>query len=260
LLTTYPSYRSDFARSGLPDPVLKAVDVEAKANYENLLAPARELILQRLKEVGAGTEETAARWNAVREWLAKEPEELAAWRTLALVLARLRDPEAVDPVSDLAAFLQKASFNIEIRSLTLRVPEDLNVKLAPTAQLSVYYEKDMALVFEQEDQVERDPERRQWVYHYKLKDDKAPKQIVYRPGDAFWARLPLKENLVFTWARSHSALYQFQCLLREPRLHKANEANTTGKIAEGAALEVVPKDGVPRIPDLLPIVPVKLAP
>jgi hypothetical protein len=66
--------------------------------------------------------------------------------------------------------------------------------------------------------------------------------------------------MLLTWARSHSAVYQFQCLSRAPRLHKATEPNTEGKIVEGVSLEVFPKDGVPPVPVLMPIVPAKLAP
>jgi hypothetical protein len=106
----------------------------------------------------------------------------------------------------------------------------------------------------------RDTERHQWVYTYRPKEGQPARTLVYKPGDDFYARLPLKDKLLFTWARSHSALYQFQCLSRAPRLHKDTEANTEGKIAEGVSLEVVPNDGVPRVPDLLPVVPAKLAP
>jgi hypothetical protein len=264
LKTAYPAYRSEFIRDGLPDPFMKVVDAEARLDFENLLAPARELILQRLKEAATGPEETPARWNALRDWLKSEPEQLAAWRTLALFMSRLYDRNSTDPVSDLAAFLQQSAFTLEIKRVTLRVPEELNIKVPPTAQLLIFHpatsKMEPALVFEQDDQVVRDTDRHQWVYTYRPKESQPARQLVYKPGDDFWARLPLKDNMVLTWARSHSALYQFQCLTRAPRLHKTTEANTEGKIAEGISLEVFPKDGVPTVPVLMPVVPAKLAP
>jgi hypothetical protein len=222
------------------------------------------LILQRLKDAGTGPTESVARWNGVRDWLKSEPEELAAWRTLAAILVRLYNPEAADPISELAAFLGQTAHTIEIKRLTLRVPEDLNVKVPPTAPLSIHHPEpnktEPALVFEQEDQAVRDTEHHQWIYTYRPRGGKSGVPIIYKPGDDFWAALPLRDNLVFTWARSHSAMYQFQALAAAPRLHKATEANTDGKIAEGVALEVSPKDGLPRVPDLMPVVPVKLTP
>ncbi len=264
LQTAYPSYRSDFVRVALPDAFIKGMDAEARANYDNLLAPARDLILQKLKAAGTGPEETPARWHPVRDWLKGEPDELAAWRTLAGILARLHNPDAVDPVSELSTFLQQPAFTVEIKRLTLRIPEELNVKVPPTALFYVWHpatnKGEAALVFEQEDQAVRDTEGRAWVYTYRPIVGKPAQPLVYKPGDEFWARLTLKDNLVFTWARSHSAVYKFQCLSGVPRLHKATDANTEGKVAEGVSLEVSPKDGVPRVPDLLPVVPAKLVP
>jgi GTPase SAR1 family protein len=264
LKTAYPNYASKFVRDGLPDAFLTVVDAEARDDFERSLPPARELILQRLKEAGTGPEETPARWTVVRDWLKSDPDQLAAWRTLALLLARLHDKDAVDPVSELVAFLQQTAFTIEIKRITLRVPEDANLKVPPTAQLAIYHpattKNDPALAFEQEDQVVRDTERRQWVYTYRPKEGQPVRPLTYRPGDDFWARLPLKDNLVLTWARSHSAVYQFQCLSRLPRLHKATEPNTEGKIIEGVFQEVFPKDGLPSVPVLLPVVPAKLTP
>ncbi len=260
----YSTYRSDFVRPGLPDAFAKVVDQEARANYENLLAPARDDILQHLKAAGTGADETPARWSPVRDWLKTEPEELAAWRTLALLLARLYNPDAADPVSEMTAFLGHSAFTLEVRRLVLRVPDELNVKVPPTALLSIYHpatsKTEPALVFEQDDQGRHDADRSEWVFTYRPKDGQAPRPLIYKPGDDFWARLPLKDNLQFTWARSHSGVYQFQCLSRAPRLHKATEANTEGKVAEGVVLEISPKDGVPRVPDLMPIVPAKLTP
>jgi hypothetical protein len=260
----YPNYRSEFVRAGLPDAFAKVVESRARIAYDNLLAPTRALILQRLKDAGTGASESVSRWNGVRDWLKSEPEDLAAWRTLAVILVRLYNPEAADPVSELAAFLGQTAFTIEIKRLTLRVPEDLNVKVPPTSLLSIYHPEpnktEPALVFEQEDQAVRDTDRHQWIYTYRPRGGKSSVPIIYKPGDDFWAVLPLRDGLQFTWARSHSAMYQFQALNAAPRLHKATEANTEGKIAEGVVLEVSPKDGVPRVPDLMPVVPAKLTP
>jgi hypothetical protein len=174
---------------------------------------------------------------------------------LASVLARLRDPDAEDPVSALASFLGKKAFTIQVRRVTLEVPEDLDVKPAPDAALSVYHPASAgekpALTFEQSGAGRRDAERRLWVYAFRRTEGG---RITYRPGDALWATLPLRDGRMFTWARNYSAVYQFERLRRPPRLHKAGESNLSGTLEEGVRLVIDPPDGVPGVPDLMPVV------
>jgi hypothetical protein len=250
----YPGYKTEFTLAELPDAVRPDVRQAAGTNYDYLLPPARALVLRRLEQGGTGPEETPARWDAVREWL-KDPEELASWRVLASALARLRDPEAEDPVSALASFLGKRTFTIDVRRLTLEVPEDLKARPAPDAALSVYHPASAgekpALTFEPSGEGRRDAGRRLWVYAF---GRTAGGRITYRPGDALWATLPLRDGRMFTWARNHSAVYQFERLRRPPRLHKAGESNLSGTLEEGVRLVIEPPDGVPGVPDLMPVV------
>jgi hypothetical protein len=250
----YPAYQAGFTLADLPDAIRPDVRQAAGTSYDYLLPPARALVLRRLEQVGTGAQETPARWDAVRQWL-KDPEELASWRVLATVLARLRDPDADDPVSALASFLGKKTFTIDVRGLTLEVPEDLKVKPAPDAVLSVYHPagagEKAALTFEQSGEGRRDAERRLWIYAFRRTE---PGRITYRPGDALWATLPLRGGLQFTWARNHSSVYQFERLRRPPRLHKADESNLSGTLEEGVLLMIEPTDGVPGVPDLMPVV------
>jgi hypothetical protein len=190
----------------------------------------------------------------VRNWL-RDPKELESWRVLAGVLARLDDSEAGDPVSALADFLGKASFTLDLRRLTLEVPESLGVKPAADARLSVFHPPSAgekpALIFEQSGEGERDAQRRVWTYQFRPIEGQ---RLTYRPGDALWATLPLREDLMFTWVRGHSLMYQFERLVRPPRLHKMKEATTTGTLEEKVRLTITPPDGVPRLPDLMPVV------
>ena len=78
--------------------------------------------------------------------------------------------------------------------------------------------------------------------------------LTYRPGDALWASLPLRDDWMFTWVRCHSLRYQFERLTRPPRLHKSNATTTSGTLEEEVRLTILPADGVPRVPDLMPVV------
>jgi hypothetical protein len=253
LRQAYPDYEKEFLLDDLPDAVRPKVRQVARTNYEYLLEPARALVLRQVQQAGTGTEETRERWEAVRGWL-KDPEELAAWRVLAVVLARLYDPDAGDPVSALASFLQKSSFTIAFSRVVVEVPDSLRVKPGADAAFKVYYgpadgPASAALVFEQSGEGERQAQGRVWTYTFRLVEGQ---RIVYRPGDWLWATLPLRDGQMFTWARDRSSLYRFERLLLPPRLHKADEPNINGSRQEGVRLTFFPPDGVPRVPDLMP--------
>jgi hypothetical protein len=255
LRQAYPNYQAEFTLNGLPEAVVPAVQQSAGASYTNLLGPAQALVLRKLQEAGSGAAETPARWGPVRDWL-KSPDELASWRVLATLAAGLTRADAPDPVSALAAFLQQPRFTVEIQRLTLEIPDSLKVKPAADASLSVYHlggaeERKPALVFEQSGEGQRDAQRRVWTYSFRLLEGK---RIVYQPGDRFWATLPLRDDRLLTWARYRSTVYQFECLRRPPRLHKASEPNTSGSLEEGVRLLITPDDGVPKVPDLMPVV------
>jgi hypothetical protein len=254
LQKAYPNYKTEFTLADLPDAMKPEVRQAARTSYDYLLEPGRAEVLRQLRQGGSGDKETPARWAAVRDWL-KDPQELDAWRVLALTLARLQTLDAVDPVTALASFLQKTSFPIEIRRLTLEVPDDLKVRLPDSAKLEVYHPASAgdkpALVLQNTGEGRRDAARRVWTYAFRPEDTQT---IAYKPGDELWATLAVGDGRVFTWNRSHSRVYQQETLLRPPRLHKADDPPPKGDLAEGVRVSVVPENGIPRVPDLLPVV------
>lgn len=255
----YPHYKGDFVFERVPEAIRPKVDQLAHTSYEHLLGPARAAVLKQLELAGSGTTETRARWQSVRHWL-RDPNELEDWRVLAQVLIRLHDPagrhtpEASDPVSGLAEFLDRTSFPLTIRRLTLEIPERLGRKPAAGAVLSIYHPAsagdEPALVLQPSGEGQRDPRRRVWTYSFRVRDAQA---LIYCPGDALWATLPLRDDWKLTWARCHSLMYQFERLTRPPRLHKTKEATTRGILEDEVRLTIFPADGVPRVPDLMPV-------
>ncbi len=258
---SYNRFKSDFVFDQVPEAIRPAVDQAAHTNYEHLLQPARAAVFKQLEQAGGGAEETRTRWDSVRNWL-RDPKELDDWRVLARVLVRLHDPahphapESGDPVAALAEFLERKSFTLTFRRLTLEIPESLERKPAADAALSIYHpasagEEKPALVFQPSGDGERDAQRRVWTYSFHIREAQA---LTYRPGDALWATLPLRDDWMLTWVRCHSLMYQFERLTRPPRLHKRKEATTTGTLEEEVRLTILPADGVPRLPDLMPVV------
>ncbi|HEY7429079.1 MAG TPA: hypothetical protein VH682_32930 [Gemmataceae bacterium] len=254
LAQAYPSYERDFVHHSVPMAIQRQVDQLVESKYKLLLEPARAAVLEQLRQAGGGSKETRERWDSVRNWL-RAPEELEGWRTLAVVLLRLRKGEASDPITALAEFLAKTSFPLDMPRLTLEIPESLDVKPADAAKFSIYHPASAgdkpALVFEPSGEGQRDAPRRVWKYSFRPLDGQ---RLTYRPGELLWATLPLRDDWMFTWVRTRSVMYQFQCLTREPRLHKAEKDPSTGTLEEKVFLTITPAGGVPSLPDLLPIV------
>jgi hypothetical protein len=249
----YPEYEKDFSITDLADAVKPVIRQSARGQYANLLKPGQAEVLRQLKQAGTGSEETAARWQAVREWL-RDPAELAAWRELARILVRLDDPRAEDPVDALATFLKQSRFTIQIRTLTLEIPERL-VRPRADARLRVLHpasERQPALALEPTGEPRRDA-RRRWIYTYRLAEGE---EIYYRPGEKFWAALALRDGEEMVWgADPRSQLYQFERLRLPPRAQeRPGMALNQGKVLEGVQVLISPESGLPRVPDLLPAV------
>jgi hypothetical protein len=261
LKTAYPRHAewtaadilSRWTAAGLPEAVAGELRRAAEASYRNLIRAGQELVLRQLQRVSPDGRETPERWREVRAWLVTTTQ-LTEWDRLAVLLARLADPRAESPVAALAAFLAQDRIDLDLQSFTLQVPDELRVR--PAGRLTIYYRTGSdVLTFRRFGDDQRDPRRRVTMYTF-IPD--AGKAIVYQPGDKLWAELPLKDSadrdLLFTWARSRSLTYQFERLLRPPRLHRKDQDNTAGDLKEDVVLTVVPERGAPRLPDLLPVV------
>jgi hypothetical protein len=62
---------------------------------------------------------------------------------------------------------------------------------------------------------------------------------------------------MLTWARDRSELYQFECLTRPARLHRQDLPNTSGDLTDDIRVTVDPERGLPKVPDLIPVVKLK---
>ncbi len=247
LRKAYPHYEKEFTRADLPEVMLREMARAAATNYEALLAPARDRVLSQLPKEG----DDEARWNAVRTWLLSDPEELAAWRKLAVLLAQLHDSSASDPVSALAAFLKEPSFSLDAQRLSLELPDSLRRKIPATAALSIYHPrtsgKEAALVLVQSEDVGRPGAALRF-------EQKKSKALKYLPGDELWATLALPDNKELLWAQHRTDRFQFECLMRPPLLHKVGSPNDEGEVLDGVRVIITPPAGWPRVPDLLPVV------
>ncbi len=250
----YRDHIKTFSREALPEAIVPKVVQVAGNQYQLLLAPGREEVLRQLRLAGRGTQETREKWEAVRAWLGKGPEELASWRFLAGVLLRLQMRSPEEPVEALADFLGKKRFVLEPRTLTLELPDLSGLVPRADARLIVLHpasDRQPALAFEPSGEPQHDRTRRVRIYTYRLT---VGDRVVFRPGDNLWAELPLrggKERLV--WSQARSSLYLVERLRNPPRQQPSNARSLDeGRLIERARLLIRPEDSVPRVPDLLP--------
>jgi hypothetical protein len=239
----------------LPSGMAPALRQAARKRYEHLLRPGQAEVRKKYRVAGKDKEEDE-RWQAVRRWLATGPPELASWSELAWPLLRLANPEAKEPVPDLAEFLAQKQFVLEVRSLTLVVPEGVKRRLREPAELKVYHPasgRQPALRFKPAGDPVPDRRGRTWTYRYEWKESDKP--IVYRPRDNLWARVDRADGRALMWwpeVQARSMRYQFECLLRPPLLRSPTDKPDAGDPEDEVRLTFVPDSGVPRVPDLLP--------
>jgi hypothetical protein len=261
LKKSYPRY-TEWSLASLPEAVQTPVRRAAEAAYQNLVKAGQDAILARLQQ-GDGRE-TRERWLAVADWVVKAPE-LADWRELVAVAGRLADPRGEDPVPALAGFLRRDRFDLEIRRVRVTIPDNLAAdRLSPAGDLTVYLRppgdggETTTLALKRDPEVVRDSIRGTSTYTF-VTD--GPGKLTYRPGDLFWADLPLRDpsgrDWKLTWTKCRSLTYQFERLTRAPRLHRAGQDSSSGTSAEDVTTVVLPEGGIPKVPDLLPVVPVK---
>jgi hypothetical protein len=251
----YPELSKETPAIELPDAVAADFRRTARTAYDHLIEAGRQVVLDHLPP---NAHETPTAWQRVREWLAA-PSELREWRALATLLARIQDPDAGDPVSSLAEFLSHDRFIVDVQQITLEIPFDR--KLTPAGPFTIYHatagaEPAPVLTLRlADDEGQRDPQRRVTVYSF-LRSSGT--DFVYRPGDMAYADLPVKKDgqgdWMLTWARARSEGYQFERLVRPPRLHRKAQENIEGDLLGDVSTSLLPERGVPKVPDLLPIV------
>ncbi len=255
----YPKFEEEFRPDDLPEAARPDVRQAARTNYQNLLDSGRAAVLRRLQQAGTDDRETPERWQDVRRWLQQGPEELADWRVLARTLRRLADPDAEvnDPVDELASFLGRERFDIRLGRLRLSVPRDLGVE--PQGNLTVTHEaggKQTTVTLEPLGEAQYDQRTRATTYTFRATGEG---NLVYRPGDGLWAKLPLRKpgesgGWALSWIQGRSRLYEFEHLARGAWLHPDGERPTAGKYYEDLRLEPAGDTHIPRVPDLMPVV------
>jgi hypothetical protein len=254
LKTRYPDY-AKWSLANFPDAIRPELERRLRRSIDQSNRDGQRLILERLKAMNTTGKEDPADWPRIGEYLLTPP--LKDWRELTVFLAKLADPGAPDPVQTTAEFLRRTSFELEVNKLRLRIPDTLSdAPVRPNGDLVLEQRKEgvapIRVVLRQSGEPERD--RQTLVYTFAAT---ARQTLTYRPGDRFFAELPVRkgeQDLKLTWAASRTTSFQFESLLREPRLHALDQKNIDGQLAEGVVTTVT-EGKFPSVPPMVPIVP-----
>src|SRR5262245_15102888 len=252
LKTHYPDY-AKWSLADVPDTLRPEVERRLRRTLDQLFRDGQRLILARLKAINPTDREIPADWPRVAEYLLS----LTEYRELTAFVAKLADPDADDPVHATAFFLRRETFDLDIRRVRLRIPDTLSDAIVrPAGNLTIVHRKadggePVRITLRPDGEPQRD--KQSLVYSFVVA---GPSTLTYRPGDPFLAELPVRKgdrDLKFTWANSRTTSYQFERLVREPRLHTPEQSHAEGVVAEGVTTEVT--DGkFPMVPPLVPVV------
>ncbi len=256
LKKAYPRYKEDF--NDAPDRIdgLRLSDVIRSQVHRQALDLHAALLERGQAEVkrklGARGAESADRWAAVRAWL-QSSSDLAALGEVAEALAPLARLKAKNPVRELVTFLSVDAWVIEVRTVTLAIPDRLDLRPDPKALLKVNHpksEREPALTFKLAGSMERDASGRVRLYRYR---PVRSQRIVYRPGEKVGAYLKMADSQYLKWLTSPSRHYLVLRLREPPRLLRTFEDDdSTGSPQTGVRLTFAPEEEVPAVPDLMP--------
>jgi hypothetical protein len=252
LKTLYPDF-AKWSLASFPDAVRLELERRVRRSVEQANREGQRLILDTLKALSTSGKEEPADWPRVGEYLLSPT--LSDWRELVAYLNRLLDPSAEDPVQLTAAFLRRTAFDLDPRRIKVRIPDTLSdAPVRPAGDLVLIYRKADAtdatrIAFRPDGEPQR--EKQSLIYSFA---GSGP-AISYRPGDLFYAELPVRKgerDLKFTWGATRTTSFLFERLLREPRMHSADQSNIDGPLAEGVITTIEGK--FPVVPPMVPTV------
>ena len=176
--------------------------------------------LQRRVGREDGLADTPSQWRQVAELLHQPSGPLAEWGKLLHVLLLQEDSRAAEPLQELAMFLSRASFDLELQGVNLYLPPGLTLEPPrPAGPLLLKWtgpQGETVQRFLQMGMPIREGSGRLYIFQAEKVE-----KLRYRPGDTLTLELPLQagqEVMRLVWERGVSASYQFDVLYASPRL------------------------------------------
>lgn len=248
LRRTYPQYSPDYTEwelSQFPDPARTELAARLKREFDTGVRHVHKLM--KLQDTKEG-------WKELDVTLSQPT--FREWGRLLHLLARLQDPAAPNPVTELANFLRDLdtkAFELDLRGFELVIPLDLTAgldRVEPIGPLTITVTQRQEPRGTAKFTVGKGETRgKTTVYPLTLEGSG---KLKYFAGDDLRAELPVKagtQQLQLIWDRGDSNTFRFDRLSHVPRLVKANG---TSDSASGVQLTPSPGTSIPKFPVLLP--------
>ncbi|MDB5307639.1 MAG: hypothetical protein JWO38_1841 [Gemmataceae bacterium] len=236
--------------SNFPEPGRSILAGRIRESSANGVRLVQGLILDQLGRPAADYD-TQGTWMRVGGTLGGQSTR--DWGHLLQILARLENPQAADPVTELAAFLGVKQFDLDIKGVDLAIPLALRVPaLVPTGPATITLTPragGLTAVRTFKSVGEGTP--RDLVHVYRFEGDTTG-PLSYRPGDGFRVEVPVRsgdQRFTLVWDEGRTRTFQFDRMSREPKLVPAN---AIPEPATGVTLTPTAGSTLPRIPSLLP--------
>jgi hypothetical protein len=255
LHTAYPSPSGDYrqwAVSRFPDPIRKELRDRLDRVFDTGARHAKRLILDRLKP--SPVERT--NWLPVTSWLETDPA-MKQWGQFLAILRRLAGDPGGDPVAELVEFLRKPDFEAEVRAIELTVPDDLRGQRAvPTGPFEIVVRASPpdAVETRYRFRLEGDPRRDGPTSVARFVPEGHTGKMTLRSDDLVSATVTLKaggREFRLDWINGRSREFTFDRLRSQPDAKQA-DGSGPGERATGVKLVLLPENGWPAIPALLP--------
>jgi hypothetical protein len=226
----------------------------------NFPEPGRAVLAARLREstghaakhtrmlIGAKlAADSPDAWRKLADELA-DPA-IRDWGRLLHLLLKLEDSQAADPVLELAAFLRKPEFALDLKGVELTIPAALRVPaLVPAGPMTVTVVPANGEPVLRNFKLSGEAVTVGLNTLYRMVPEK-PGAIAFKPGDGLRIELPVRsgeQKLQLIWDDSMNRTFPFDRFTREPRITPGSEPGT------GVVLAPAFGSRVPKLPLLLP--------
>jgi len=246
----------DWSVSQFPDPVRRWLEPRLRSVYETGIRHGQRILEAELRHHSGRFDHPGLNKALLA---ALQSPHWQHWQRLLSYMQRWANiTEAdVDPVTELARFLQDQRFTISVDSLELSLPDDLLDRGGqPSGPLILTWKsrdaqkpREFRFLAEGMPRLERPVTRLRFVAESK------PVRMEYHPGDQLSLALPLRaggQEYRLLWNQPRSEQYQFDVLRQPARLERLGPFPLPPEPAAGVILAPSPEAGWPRVPALFP--------
>jgi GTPase SAR1 family protein len=226
------------------DPGRSLLDAQLEKSFRNGVRHVQMLLERKLEPLGPHNA-TPEHWRQLAAEIGNPASQFLAWGRLLHLIARLRNPDATNPVVELINFLRQGKFELNLLGFELRNPSLEG--LVPLGSLLVTHFRGEMEIAKKQFKISGNDSANH--FYFSPEEDS---KIIYLPGDNIRAELAVRlgnQAFKLVWDTGPTKSFQFDRLEGEPRLIRPD-----GRSEPATNVKLSPKAGstVPRLPILFP--------